>query len=372
VTDLSWPSPAAAPIEMISPSALNAHEACPRKLAYQRDPATRGLSKPSPRTALGIVAHGITEKAGTEQPPSGVERKKWLEHEWDRLLAEQVQKVADAWLGRTVPPVAQWPALVATRVRTVRRLSADPDPQPAAAALGAGPGFPWIERRLEDPAAGVFGTPDRVDINNGQLRVVDLKSGVHQEGIQNSQRRQLLLYAHLVDVACGQLPTVGVIADASGKETSFTIDSVAVTGALQEAQQAVSSFNNAVAGGDVPARPEETACRYCPFRIVCWPYWTSGARSVRDVRGTVLDEHDANSFKVDTGDAELLRVVITQGCPMPGVGDEIAVLDVEAAGPNTVKMRWDSAMRLPGATMQTVDNLPALAIRKNQKPLNQE
>lgn len=348
MTELSWPSPAASPIEMISPSALNAYEACPRKLAYQRDPATRGLSKPSLRTALGIVAHSISEKAGTEQPPAGVERKKWLEQEWDLLLAEQVQKVAEAWPGRTVPPVAQWPGLVATRVRTVRRLSAES--QPVAAATGAGPGFPWLERRLEDPTAGVFGTPDRVDIKNGQLRVVDLKSGVHQEGIQDGQRRQLLLYAHLVDVACGQLPAIGVIEDVSGKETCFPIESVAVTSALHEAQQAVSSFNSVVADGDVPARPDEAACRFCAFRSVCWSYWTSEAHSERDVRGVVIGEPATNSFRVETGSAEPLRVVTVRGCPVPSVGEEVVVLDVDAAGPNTVKMRWNSAIRLPSAT----------------------
>ena len=277
---------------MISPSALNAWETCGRKLAFQRDPATSALNKPSPRTALGVVAHGLTELAATSQPPAGMTRRAWLEQEWEQLLAQQVQKLATAWPGRRIPPAAQWDGLVATRVRILRKLSADPEPEmtTAAQAPAAGPGFPWIERRLEDPTTGVFGTPDRVDVRNGHLRVVDLKSGVHQAGIQHGQRRQLLLYAHLVDVACGQLPAVGVIEDVSGRETSFSIESVAVTHALHEAQRAVSTFNDAIASGEVPAQPEETACRFCPFRSVCWPYWTSDARSDRDVRGTVIDE----------------------------------------------------------------------------------
>ena len=280
---------------MISPSALNAWETCGRKLAFQRDPATSALNKPGPRSALGVVAHGLTELAATSQPPAGMTRRAWLEQEWEQLLAQQVQKLATAWPGRRLPPVAQWDGLVATRVRSLRKLSAAPEPEitTAAQAPAAGPGFPWIERRLEDPREGVFGTPDRVDLRNGHLRVVDLKSGVHQAGIQDGQRRQLLLYAHLVDVACGQLPAVGVIEDVSGRETSFSIESVAVTHALHEAQWAVSTFNDAIASGEVPAQPEETACRFCPFRIVCWPYWTSDARSDRDVRGMVIDEPEA-------------------------------------------------------------------------------
>ena len=242
---------------------------------------------------------------------------------------------------------------MATRVRTLRKLSAIPDADLAAVGPlpAAGPGFPWIERKLADPTAKVFGTPDRVDVRNGQLRVVDLKSGVHQAGIQDSQRRQLLLYAHLVDVECGQLPVVGVIADVSGKETSFPIDSVAVTTAVEEAQLAVDSFNSAAAVGDVPAQPEDTACRFCSFRSVCRPYWTSDARSDRDVRGTVIDEPAINSFKLDVGAAEALRVVITAGVSIPAIDDEVVVLDVDPAGPNTVKMRWNSAIRLPGSSV---------------------
>lgn len=347
MTDLEWGSPVAQPLAKVSPSALNAYDVCPRKLAYQRDPSTRGLSKPSPRTALGIVAHGLHELAATQNPPVGQERRHWLQAEWERLLAEQVKNVANAWPGRTVPPVLQWDGLVATRVRTIRKLSAGADWEHGAPVQMPGPGFPWIERKLEDPDLGIFGTPDRVDVRNGQLRVIDLKSGVHQGDIQDSQRRQLLLYAHLVDVACGQLPVVGVVESASGREKSFSIESVAVTAAVQAAQHVIANFNGAVAAGDVAAHPDEAACRWCPFRTVCQPYWNSDAKSEHDVRGTVVDEPDGRSFKIDIGQPEPVRIVTTQGCPDPEPGDEVAVLDLLPAGPGTRKMRWNSAIRLP-------------------------
>ena len=349
MTHLAWASPALSPLLRVSPSALNTYERCPRKLAYQRDPATRGLSKPSPRTALGIVAHGLHEIAATEHPPAGQKRRAWLQAEWDRLLGEQAQKIAGAWPGRAVPPVAQWDALVATRVRTLRKLSAtqDEEPSPRSTRTSPGHGFPWIERKLEDPATGIFGTPDRVELRDGQLRVVDLKSGVHQAGIQETQRRQLLLYAHLVDVACGRLPAVGVIESAAGGETSFPIESIAVSGAVRQAQQAIAGFNAAAASGEVHANPDAAECRFCAFRTVCLPYWDSDAKSDRDVRGTVAEKPDGRSFKVDVGAPELARIVTTSGCPAPTLGDEVAVLDLVPAGPGTMKMQWDSEIRLP-------------------------
>lgn len=285
--------------------------------------------------------------AATQNPPAGQERRPWLEAKWELLLAEQVKTVASAWPGRVVPPVAQWDGLVATRVRVVRKLSAVADWEHVLPVHVAGPGFPWIERKLQDPDLGIFGTPDRVDVRNGQLRVVDLKSGVHQGDIQEGQRRQLLLYAHLVDVACGRLPVVGVIEAASGQETSFPIESVAVTGAVQAAQQVIASFNAAVAAGDVSAHPDDAACRWCPFRTVCEPYWVSDAKSEHDVRGIVVGEPDARSFKIDVGQPELVRIVTAQGCPVPVLGDEVAVLDLLPAGPDTKKMRWNSAIRTP-------------------------
>lgn len=349
MTRLAWVSPAAEPLDVMSPSALNAYERCPRMLAYQRDASTRSLSKPSPRTALGITAHRLHEVAATEHPPPGVERGAWLESEWERTLFEQVRKVSNAWAGRSVPPAAQWDGLVATRVRTLRKLSTMRPEVPAPTDPHPGPGFPWIERKLKDKDAGIFGTPDRVEVRDGQLRVVDLKSGVHQAGIRDSQRQQLLLYAHLVDVTCGQLPVAGVIEAANGDEARFAIESVAVSRAVQQVQQAIASFNDAVAAGEVPANPKEATCRFCAFRVVCSPYWASEAKSDRDVLGTVVAETESRSFKVEVGEQEVVRIVTVPGCPAPSLGDEVAVLDLVPAGPGTMKMRWNSDVRLPAA-----------------------
>lgn len=348
MTELAWHAPPTDMLTMISPSAINTYERCPRKLAYQRDPTTRGLSRPSLRTALGVVAHALHETAATKRPAPGQDRRAWLEEQWERHLDEQAAKVAYAWAGREVPPVDQWDGVVATRVRTVRKLAARPDPASSTAQPLEGAGFPWIERALKDPDAGLVGTPDRVEIHEGKLRVVDLKSGVHQAEVEDSQRRQLLLYAHLVDVACNQLPVTGVIETARGSETTFAIESVAVTDAVQVAQQTVAAYNSSLAAGDLPANAGETSCRNCAFRTVCSAYWASDAKSDRDVRGRVVHA-DSRSFTLDTGDSGSLRVVLAQGCATPVTGDEVAVLDLLPAGPETMKMRWNSSIRLPDA-----------------------
>lgn len=343
---LLWPTASPPPIPLISPSAINTYMRCPRKLAFQRDPSLRNLSKPTLRTALGVAAHSLHEIAATNSPPPNQEFEGWLREEWERLLGEQSVRVAEAWPGRAVPPAGQWNGVGATRVRTLRTLAQSRASSPSARKSRTETGFPWIERRLEDLDTGIFGTPDRVDVRNGQLRVVDLKSGVYQAEMQPGQRLQLLLYAHLVDVACNQLPTVGVIKDARGIESTFQIDSVAVTRAIAVARQVMTQYNAAVALRDVPASPEAATCLNCPYRVVCEPYWSSEARSAGDLRGTV-SHVESRSFAVDTGTSGAVRVVAAQGCAVPAIGDEAVVLDLLPAGSGTLRMRWNSDIRLP-------------------------
>lgn len=347
MTQLTWVDPVPDPLQTISPSTLSAFRRCPLKLAFQRDPTTRGLRKPSPRAALGIVAHGVHEIAATGDPAPGQTRRAWLDEQWETLLAGQVRRIAAAWPGRDVPPVTQWDGLVATRVRTLRRLGPTSGRTPVPMGPAGVHAFPWIERNLEDPQTRISGTPDRVEVRDGKLRVVDLKSGVHQTGIQEDQKRQLLLYAHLVDVAIGRLPEVGIVEDATGKEYEIEIESVAVSAAVQDAQSAIASFNESVSRKEVMAKASQAACRFCPFRTVCVSYWDSEGKSDWDVRGIVAGEPDARSFNVDTGGDRIVRIVRAAGSTVPKSEDEVLVLDLERAGPDTLRMRWNSEIRLP-------------------------
>lgn len=280
--ELPAPRPAAA--EGISPSRVNALFECGYRVAFQLDPAYSSLRRPSTFTALGNVAHAITEMAfkGRFNDVPDAEVRPALEAAWDNLVEREQGKLLSAWEPARPPEPASWRGYNLTRTRTLRRLvravaghrahtPVSPSEAPASKApLG-------VEATLRDPDSGLYGTPDRVEADADGLRVIDLKSGLSQDGITDAQRRQLLLYAHLVHVDRGEWPTEIIIEDASGRRTAESVDPSAVGRLVDEVQEATDALQQAVDGDPSLlvslAEPSDENCRWCPFRVVCGPYW---------------------------------------------------------------------------------------------------
>jgi CRISPR/Cas system-associated exonuclease Cas4 (RecB family) len=361
-------APTAAAAERLSPSAINSLLSCPRRLAYSRDPNTSTWRRPTPRTALGVVAHALTEAAAIEDMPTGIEdRAAWLESRWELLVAEQVDRLAAAWPNRTIPTPVAWPGYAITKVRLVRLLTRKP-PGPAShptvrgdrsasvptgtTALGKAPPLPWVERVLH--SGHLFGTPDLVEEVDGTLRLVDLKAGVHQSETTPAQRRQLLLYAGLVQAALGRLPDVCAIRDARGAETTITIDQAAVDTVLTEAEDARQAFNKSLASSQgPPAVPSTENCRWCDFRVVCSEYWrnreSDWPSTAGDTIGTVTGATPPYvQIKLFEGD-ESHRVILEPDERTAVSGDLLVLVDTERAGFQTSRPRWDSRIRvIPG------------------------
>lgn len=349
--------PRPAPIEKISPSALNRILECPRRVAYTRDDTTKELQRPTTRTALGLAAHGLTEAVSRGMgPPSGVDPTPWLEEEWDALIAAQLELLQLRWPGRDVPPARSWPGFAVTKVLLIRslarRLSDGAMPSWPAVSRGHGhggpPGLPWIERLLEDSTSKLFGAPDRVEEVDGRLRVVDLKSGVHQGEVTEAQRRQLLAYAWLVKCATGRLPDELAILDVRGRETVIAVDAAEVAALVVEVASAVEMFNQECATpSGVPARPAAGVCRWCEFRVVCADYWSAREDdwpSHADLAGVVV-EVGSNQVEVAVDGENTWRLLLA-GSEKPSTDDMVLAVDLEPAGYGTSRMRWHSRLRI--------------------------
>ena len=355
MTDLVWREPVCEPLDRISPSALNTLMECPKRLAFQRDPKTRHWQGRSTRTALGRVAHRLTELVAGGGAPAPPDRKDWLEARWDELVGQEYLDIQQAWISRTVPEPKDWPGYVATRVRLLRRLADLPAATRPLQGHHPGespnaPPLPWIERQLEDEPNRLFGTPDRVEDQAGRLRVLDLKSGVHQSGISEGQRRQLLIYAHLVQASGLQLPDEVVIQDVRGREEAFEVVADEVESLVAEADAQIGDFNRMVETSRIPARPAPEGCPWCPFRVVCRDYWMSRNEDWPrlDVRGVVIESLGDNSVRLElateVGGSADFRVLLANGVRL-GVGEEVVALDLEPAGPAAGRMRWNSRLR---------------------------
>ena len=164
MTDLVWREPVCEPLDRISPSALNTLLECPKRLAFQRDPETRHWQGRSTRTALGIVAHRLTELVAGGRAPTPPDRKDWLEARWDELVGQEHLDMQQAWANRTVPEPKDWPGYVATRVRLLRRLA--DIPAATRPSKGHHPGespnespLPWIEDNSKTSQTGSSAPP---------------------------------------------------------------------------------------------------------------------------------------------------------------------------------------------------------------------
>lgn len=356
---LVWPEPGGERLSQISPSAYSVLLTCPKRLAFQRDSRTKKWVGQSTRTALGRVAHRLTELVAEGTAPLPPDRREWLEAQWEVLVHQENLLIEEAWPGRQVPAPKDWPGYVATRVRLLRRLADLPAEKAGRRAhsnrlASTGPyALPWIERYLEDKTTRLCGTPDRVERRDGRIRVVDLKSGVGQAGVSDHQQRQLLIYAHLVLAACGSFPDDVVIQDVLGREEKREVEGEEVQRIVAQANEAIDSFNHMLEGGCVDARPGPATCQWCPFRVVCDDYWRSrnDAWPRLDVRGVVAEQTGLDSVRLDLASglpgSTTFRLLLTPGVK-PEVGEEVVALDLEPAGPATGRMRWNSRLRSAG------------------------
>jgi len=283
--------------------------------------------------------------------------------QWASLVEEAYSELAKAWKPANVPSPASWPNFQLVSIRARRRAASlataahGDAPAPVVAAGGAGS----VEQELTDPATGLRGTPDWVHESAGVIRVLDFKTGLNQTDASEDQRRQLLLYAHLVRVKTGRLPDVCALVDGAGRERLVDFDDVAVDEALSVAAAAVEDYNRHISHGDLQqlARPSQQACRWCPFRPICLPYFESrqpdwvGAKG--DVHGRVIDVEAAGRALTllavyPVGLAGLdVRVKGLHDGASPVTGQPCSVVDADLlGGPTAQSLRWDSRLVVLG------------------------
>ena len=264
-----WPTPRPRNLTLLSPTMLNLLLKCGLRAAFELDDSFRHWRRLTPRSALGIVAHRLMADAysGRFADQDQQRRAALLEDRWDVLIHKQAAMMRAAWAPAEPPEPRNWPGYALIKVRVIRQLTGEHDPQRTSASAGlegisgagaAMPSLPLVEHRMEDSATGIYGTPDRVERIAGRLRVVDLKSGLHQQGVTDEQRRQLLLYAHLVEVTLGQVPDDLVITDIRGHETYLPFDTSDSAEAVRVAQQTREAWNSAISSS---ARPILWPCR---------------------------------------------------------------------------------------------------------------
>ena len=275
---MPWPTPK--PLDTVTPSSGETLRSCPLRLAFSRDKRFSWLRLISTWSVLGSAAHRVSELAvqGRLDDCTTVEAAQakalalWDEEVgegWERILASP-GRLADP------PEPERWPGYQVTRLRSVRRALQDyhPTTHPAERAVGR---KVRVELELTDPGSSLKGRIDRVEERDGALTVIDIKSALRgRTSLRPSYRRQLLVYAYLVNRAEGRWPQWAAIRYLDGTSDEIEVlPSEAETVAF-ELLALREDYDAAVhAGAEVSllARPSEEACAFCDFRCACEPFF---------------------------------------------------------------------------------------------------
>jgi hypothetical protein len=356
VPDLPEPEPDA--ISWLSPSLANDLLDCAYRVAWRMDAAYRMFRRPSTYTELGTVAHALLEDAGKGAFMRFEDeklRRAAVEQAWSEHVGRAHLELASAWSPISTPSPEEWPGYHLTKARIIRRAMH----RRSVDIPGEGGGSaPLIEVELRDEVAGLRGRPDRVEGPTEARRVIDLKSGLGQADPTLAQLRQLMLYGHLVETSTGNRVSEIAIEDASGHRWAEPFDHVVVDVLLSEIEDARSTFESARAAGSLAdlATPSADDCRWCPFRLLCAPYWESLESSWQ--HGSVLGTIDRTKSGAKGSIVEMTTdsptdasgtswIVSMAPAEYAIVGTKLAVAGAEITGAERhLRWRWTTVARL--------------------------
>ena len=351
-------------IEWLDPTLINRLASCGYQAAFKRDERFNNLDRPNLQTSMGSVAHKVAEKvhSGELNDVDEADLENVIEELWDGAIAEAVDGLTDAWAPARPPSPEDWPEYHMKRSTAKIRLHHDVKKFRQSRRPGGSGRAPKIERLIKDTELKLKGKPDRVEFHGGSPVVVDLKTGIDQKEIQPKERRQLLLYAHLVAVKHGITPTTVVIETGGGKRYSEPVTDSDIKAAVEEAVGMKESFNALLGGSFEPlANPSADTCRYCSYRSVCDPYWESlqidwrrsAQRPRSDIRGDISGREETvggTSLTVDVRSPSDWPSPTCRVVPVieeiPEDANQVSIVDaVATAGAESLRISWDTIVR---------------------------
>jgi CRISPR/Cas system-associated exonuclease Cas4 (RecB family) len=190
-----------------------------------------------------------------------------------------------------IPP-ERWPNYEITRARLVRVFT-----QIAALVAEAGGGSEILAEHSLTAANGrIHGRADLI-VRSPRLHViVDYKTGSvtdHEGQPLADYAAQLLLYAYMEHDRTGSFPSAGYLMPFDDAAIRMEVDATSAKEAGRAAIAELDQFNErALTGAEQPARPAPETCRFCPFSIVCAPFWNycnaSWGGRLLAARGTIV------------------------------------------------------------------------------------
>ena len=296
---MKQPRPSA--IEKFSPTLIEALAECSYRAAFKRDSDYDSLDRPNTFQTLGIIRHRTSEAIhrGALNAVNLSDVKNEIGELWDRIAEQEAERYASHWPSEGATKVSEWPGYQIARAKTRHALA---ETVKAFRNSKHRQTAPTIEKYFEDPVLGLYGKPDRVEHHFDGPVIVDIKTGRPHSKIKDSWRRQLLLYAHLVQKNSATLPKAIVIETANGDRLEETVTEEQIANSTREAKQLVERFNRHLHNPIELAAPSADNCQYCPYRIHCEPFWNEMNYDwpSKQVRGHISQEHGPGNASIVT------------------------------------------------------------------------
>lgn len=252
----------------LSFSRIDTYRTCPRMFRYRY--VDRLPGRPAPALSFGTSIHEALERfydRKLPEEPSEEDLVGFLYDAWDTSGFQDVDRTEQTrWYRQGQDVLRRYHRRVTGRYRL-----------PVATEA-------WFELPFED--AVVVGSIDRVDDDDGVLRVVDYKTNKRVKDRDRVKRSlQLSLYALACEHLYGELPaTVALDFVVAGRQIVVDVDDLD----LGAARDAVSDTARAVLDGRYEPTPMRL-CDWCDFRAVC-PAWEG--QDADEVLGPAVQELD--------------------------------------------------------------------------------
>ncbi|MGD9935821.1 MAG: RecB family exonuclease [Dehalococcoidia bacterium] len=360
------PRPVARPIDSLSPSAFEVLSGCRLRMVFERDERYRPMRRLHPAAALGTACHGLVEDAehGQFAGLADEELRAAIAASWDAHISEAYRRMSSEATHGKVPGPERWPKYQLTRARVFRMVAEDPKWRGHDGTKGpaAGQGAA-VERWMRSKDGTLVGRCDRAEVRPEGVCLIDLKSSdpaaAAEDALPSAYRRQLLLYAYLWRESEGTWPKTAAIRYVNGLETMIEVDAQEAQSLAETAKEALRSFNEVSMSGqpvESYASPDPGACRFCPYRAGCRPYfeayepsWTPGVLSVVGVAramgpGATAGEGYLHIEPVRPRSYEPVAVLGLRADALPTVGVSVSVVDVTLYQGGNAHTTWSSGL----------------------------
>ena len=268
-------------ISATSPSLAEAMRACPLRAGISRGAGSSAHVLGNPKAWLGTAYHKVLEKVASAEAGDDVDAA--AKRLWDDAIADQHQRNLAHPLDQRFGSPETWPgyhlALASALLRARELVAAGGT---GFSATESGGGGTIRERRFAAFGGKLVGKPDVIRLQE----VIDYKSGAILEHDETSQLdivksayvRHLRIYGFLVKEVLGWWPARGVVLPFAGPGVEVPLEPGECEREATEAVALLDDYNAKVTAGVPPnhlANPSPGTCRWCPFKLMCAPFWSA-------------------------------------------------------------------------------------------------